>query len=174
MQYDLTKYDEAFKLLQNYQSVPSPLRQILVFVALNIDFTDNDNKELVQALFGEIGNVPACLESIKRQTQTDCDAALAALGVLEGLEVALEPTELEEAQTEYDAALTTLGVFLEENGLDAECSVEDILALDTTSMFQVLAAKAAVADANNRCNMLEEDALEEDAVREKKAGAGAD
>jgi hypothetical protein len=54
MQYDLTKYKKAFALLgTNYQfQVPDVTRQVLVFIALNLDFTNNDNQAALLNLFG--------------------------------------------------------------------------------------------------------------------------
>jgi hypothetical protein len=74
MQYDLSKYGSAFELLGqggNWKTqVPDFIRQAMVFVALNLDFTANANKEAVQNLFGSTSGlqwndsaVLACLDS---------------------------------------------------------------------------------------------------------------
>jgi hypothetical protein len=159
MQYDLTKYDEAFRLIQNYEQVPSALRQVLVFVGLEIDFTDNNNKEMVQALFGEIGNVPAALEVIKRIGAMEALPPAADFYKLES-EPERELTELEVAEADYDAALATLGVLLEEKGLDADFGFEELFLLDTTSMFEVMAAKSACEDARREVDRIELEAKE--------------
>jgi hypothetical protein len=54
MQYDLAKYEKAFALLgTNYQfQVPDVLRQVLVFIALNLDFDNNVNQAALLNLFG--------------------------------------------------------------------------------------------------------------------------
>jgi hypothetical protein len=54
--YDLNYYEEAFVLLgqgDNYKTqVPDFIRQAMVFVALNLDYKENANKEALQNLFG--------------------------------------------------------------------------------------------------------------------------
>jgi hypothetical protein len=54
MQYDLMKYEKAFALLgTNYQfQVPDVTRQVLVFIALNLDFMNNNNQVALLNLFG--------------------------------------------------------------------------------------------------------------------------
>lgn len=75
MKYDLSKYEEAFALFQtNYQfQVPDLVRQTMVFVALNLDFKANDNKEAIQNLFGSTSgflqndsNIETVLTAIKK------------------------------------------------------------------------------------------------------------
>jgi hypothetical protein len=75
MKYDLSKYENAFALFQaNYQfQVPELVRQTMVFVALNIDFDANKNKEAIQNLFGSTSgflqndtNIHAVLTAIKK------------------------------------------------------------------------------------------------------------
>ena len=54
--YDLSYYEEAFALLgqgDNYKTqVPDFIRQAMVFVALNLKYKENANKEALQNLFG--------------------------------------------------------------------------------------------------------------------------
>jgi hypothetical protein len=75
--YDLRKYESAFALLGqggNYKTqVPDFIRQAMVFVALNLDFEANVNKESVQNLFGSTSGlqwndtaVLACLKEIRQ------------------------------------------------------------------------------------------------------------
>jgi hypothetical protein len=54
MKYNLAKYAKAFELLgTNYQfQVKDAQRQVLVFVALNLDFMNNDVQAAVLNLFG--------------------------------------------------------------------------------------------------------------------------
>jgi hypothetical protein len=75
MKYDLSKYKEAFTLFQaNYQfQIPDLVRQTMVFVALNLDFKANDNKEAIQNLFGSTSgflqndsNIETVLTAIKK------------------------------------------------------------------------------------------------------------
>ena len=77
MQYDLSKYVPAFELLGqggNWKTqIPDFIRQAMVFVALNLDYTANANKEAVQNLFGSTSGllwsdtaVMMCLSEIKR------------------------------------------------------------------------------------------------------------
>lgn len=76
MIYDLRKYEQAFALLGqggNYKTqVPDFIRQVMIFVALNLDFEANANKEAVQNLFGSTSGlrwndsaVLACLNEIR-------------------------------------------------------------------------------------------------------------
>jgi len=77
VRYDLSKYESAFTLLGqggNWKTqVPEFTRQAMVFVALNLDFTANANKEAVQNLFGSTSGLlwddsamVKCLTEIKR------------------------------------------------------------------------------------------------------------
>jgi hypothetical protein len=52
--YNLAKYEKAFALLgTNYQfQIPEVTRQVLVFIALNLDFENNDNQAALLNLFG--------------------------------------------------------------------------------------------------------------------------
>jgi hypothetical protein len=54
MKYDLAKYAKAFALLgTNYQfQVKDAHRQVLVFIALNLDWTNNDTQAAILNLFG--------------------------------------------------------------------------------------------------------------------------
>jgi len=76
MVYDLQKYEKAFPLLgqgDNWKTqVPDFIRQAMVFVALNLDFKANANKQAVQTLFGSTSGlqwndfaIAACLNEIK-------------------------------------------------------------------------------------------------------------
>jgi len=77
MQYDLKKYEKALELLGqggNWKTqVNDFIRQAMIFVALNLDFKANANKEAVHTLFGSIGGlawndfaIAACLDEIKK------------------------------------------------------------------------------------------------------------
>jgi hypothetical protein len=57
MQYDLSKYESAFALFSdpNWKTTnrfPVLARQAMVFVALNFDYKDTDNRPAVDTLFG--------------------------------------------------------------------------------------------------------------------------
>ena len=71
----MSKCVPAFELLGqggNWKAqVPDFIRQAMVFVALNLDYTANANKEAVQNLFGSTSGrsdtaVMMCLSEIKR------------------------------------------------------------------------------------------------------------
>jgi hypothetical protein len=77
MQYDLKKYERAFALLgqgDSYKTqVPDFIRQAMIFVALNLDFKANANKEAVHTLFGSTNGlqwgdfaIATCLDEIKK------------------------------------------------------------------------------------------------------------
>jgi hypothetical protein len=167
MRYDLTKYDEAFRLIQNYEQVPSALRQVLVFVGLEIDFTDNNNKEMVQALFGEIGNVHAALEVIKRIGAMEALPPAADFYKPESEEPEVELTELEEAETDTQEALDKLIVALSEHGLDID---DDIFgaSLPTEDFLALASLKLTYHSAIVNENCARED--EEQAAKEAKIG----
>ncbi|MGC2728027.1 MAG: hypothetical protein WA254_02430, partial [Candidatus Sulfotelmatobacter sp.] len=76
----LSKYEKAFALFQTtYQfQVPDLVRQTMVFVALNLDFKANDNKEAIQNLFGSTSgflqndsNIETVLTAIKKINYED-------------------------------------------------------------------------------------------------------
>ena len=75
--YHLEHYEPAFALLGqggNYKTqVPDFIRQAMVFVALNLDYKENANKEALQNLFGSTSglqwndvSVVMCLNEILR------------------------------------------------------------------------------------------------------------
>lgn len=77
MQYDLKKYEQAFALLGqggNYKTqVPDFARQVIVFIALNLDYKANANKASVANLIGSNSGLEwddsamlKCLDEIKK------------------------------------------------------------------------------------------------------------
>jgi len=77
MQYDLKKYEQAFALLGqggNYKTqVPDFARQVIAFIALNLDYKANTNKASVANLIGSNSGLEwddsamlKCLDEIKK------------------------------------------------------------------------------------------------------------
>lgn len=81
--YYLDEYEEAFALLgqgDNWKTqVPDFIRQAMVFVALNLDYKENANKEALQNLFGSTSGlqwndsaIVKCLDEIVRLQNKLC------------------------------------------------------------------------------------------------------
>lgn len=77
MQYDLKKYEKAFPLLGqggNWKTqVPDFARQVMVFIALNLDYRANANAAVVQDIIGSDSGLKwddtatlKCLDEIKK------------------------------------------------------------------------------------------------------------
>ena len=71
--YDLSKCAKAFGLLgANSSGIPDLVRYVMIFVALNFDLQDSENKKAIEKLFSGANykNVLNCLDQIKKTTPT--------------------------------------------------------------------------------------------------------
>ncbi len=147
--YNPETYSRAFELLgTNPNHIPDSVRETMIFVALNIDFEANENKEAIQNLFGSTSgflrndpDVHNTLTAIRKLQDGFLSQPHVGEPENDG-EPEIEMTELEEAEAGTQEAYGRLADLREENGLKEDDDIIDEGATLCTEDFLRLIAAA--------------------------------